>query len=301
MKPLLTAACLAVAIAAPAQADESFLGLDLEGSFGEGGFDRNRYVPPVTHFAFNETPFITTELRPIYVYHDIPNDFLTDGGRIHAVAAQGRIAITDRLAFIATTDGWADLDFNAALESSEGPLDVAAGFKYAVISDPEGGNIATVGLRYTAPLGNVEVSGIDLNGVGNGFLNPFISGAKLFEDFAVQGTLGFQIALAEDNWSFFHANLHADYDTGFGLSPFVEANLIAPFDGGNQLPGATLTGADVFDLGASDPQTQFTLGGGARFRLSDHATFGAGVEANFANRDTSVFGYRVTTDLVLHF
>ena len=45
--------------------------------FRDNGF--SRYVPAVTNPLFNETPFITTEVKPIYIYHHIPNDFLTGG------------------------------------------------------------------------------------------------------------------------------------------------------------------------------------------------------------------------------
>lgn len=295
-------ALTAAAFAGDAHAEDTELfGLDLNGSFGEGGFDANRYVPPLTHFALNETPFITTEVRPIYVYHDLPNDFITNGGHLNAVAVQGRVAITDRLGFIATTDGWTDIEFNAVLPDTNGFLDVAAGFKYAVIYQPEQGNIATVGLRYTAPLGNVDSAGIDLNGMGRGYLNPFLTAAKIFEDFTVQGTAGFQIALSDENWSYFHLNTHVDYDAGHGFFPFAEANLTLAIDGGNQLPGANLTGTDVFDLGASDPEDLFTLGGGLRYRISDNVIAGAGVEGNLINREDTVFGYRITTDLVIHF
>jgi|GEM_PF-4581192 len=37
----------------------------LAGSLGEGGF--SRYVPAVTMPTLNETPFITTEVKPIYI------------------------------------------------------------------------------------------------------------------------------------------------------------------------------------------------------------------------------------------
>ena len=63
------AAALALAAmlaAAPATAGGP-LGPYLAGSFGEDGFAR--YVPPVTNPLFNETPFITTEVKPIYVSH----------------------------------------------------------------------------------------------------------------------------------------------------------------------------------------------------------------------------------------
>ncbi len=76
-------------------------GIVLEGSLVQGGFDR------VTNPIFNETPLITTEIRPIYFYQRIPGDFATGGGNIDVVAAQVRIALTERLGFLATTDGYA--------------------------------------------------------------------------------------------------------------------------------------------------------------------------------------------------
>lgn len=286
---------------APAQ---SLFGFDLKGSFGEGGFDR--YVPPVTFFVLNETPFITTEVKPIYAYHDIPDDFVTQGGHVNAVALQGRLALGDRFGIIATTDGWADVKFNAGLPDTDGFLDIAAGAKYAVYSNPEDGEILTVGLRYTAPVGNVDTAGIDLTGGGNGYLDGFVTGAKLF-DFGtqIQGSLGFQGALSDENWSYFHAHAHVDHEVLPGLFPLVEANLIAPVSGGDRLPGSKLTGADIFDLGASDPQTIFTLGGGLRYRALDNVMLGAAVEGNLldigGSTADSVFGWRVTTDVTIHF
>lgn len=285
----------------PATATE-FLGMKLEGSFGEGGFDR--YVPPITMPTLNETPFITTEVHPFYVFHNIPSEFVTDGGGVHAFAAQARLAITDRLGFIASTDGYADINFDAALPNSNGFLDLTFGLKYAVISDPAAGEIVTVGARYTAPIGNVNIggTGIDLNGADNGSIDAFVSGAKLYEDLQLQGLLGIQAALSDEGWSYFHAHMHADYELFEGFFPLVEANVIAPIEGGDRLQGATLTGTDIFDLGASDPETTITLGVGARYHLLDWAQIGAAVSTNMnAGSGNSVHGMRVYTDLVFHF
>ena len=114
-----------------------------------------------------------------------------------------------------------------------------------------------------------------LNGTGNGYLNAFATGAKLFDKAQLQGSLGTQIALLDKNWSFFHASLHADHEVAKGIFPLVEANLIAPFDGGDRLKGLNLTGADIVDIGASDPENILSLGAGARFRLSDNIIAGA--------------------------
>ena len=90
---------LPLGAAAVAPASAQGIDLDLTGSLGDGGF--SRYVPPVTNPIFNETPLITTELRPIYFHQKIPGDFVTGGGNIDVVAAQVRIALTDRLGFLA--------------------------------------------------------------------------------------------------------------------------------------------------------------------------------------------------------
>ncbi|MEM7236391.1 MAG: hypothetical protein AAF501_00985 [Pseudomonadota bacterium] len=151
------AAALNVGTMATEVPAQSLFGFDLKGSFGEGGFDR--YVPPFTFFVLNETPFITTEIKPVYAYHNLPNNFVTEGGDIHGVAVQGRLALGDRFGIIATSDGWADVDFNAALPDTDGFLDLSAGAKYAAVSNPADGEILTVGLRYTAPTGNIDTAG----------------------------------------------------------------------------------------------------------------------------------------------
>lgn len=289
-------------VAGPAAAQDMF-GLDLAGSLGEGGFDH--YVPPVTMPTLSESPFITTELKPIYIYHRIPDGFITDGGSVNAIALQGRIALTDRLAIIATTDGWADLDFKRALPDTDGFLDLAAGVKYAVISEPQAGNIVSVGLRYEAPVGNVETAGIDLTGGGAGYIDGFVTGAKIVGDSQVQGSLGVKWGIDDDNWSFVHAHAHADTELLPNFFPLVEANVILPIEGGDRLPGASLTGADVFDIGASEPDPIFTLAIGARYRFSDSIIAGAAVEGNMLDigDDTaeSVYGWRITTDVTVHF
>lgn len=302
------ALALAAALAAAPAAAGGLLGLDIDGSFGDGGFAR--YVPPVTNPLFNETPFITTEVKPIYIFHHIPDDFVSGGGSVNVIALQARLAITERLGFIATADGYSFIDFdNNVLNDDSGLNDIAAGLKYAVISDPAAGHIATVGLRYTAPIGTLETRGMKLNGVGDGFIDVFVTGAKLFEKAQLQGSVGTQIALSNKNVGFLHASLHADYEILPGFFPLIESNLTVPIQDGNRLKGVNLTGVDIIDLGSDDPETTLTLAIGARWRVSENALFGAAFEKNLIENDitgtsgteASTFGWRVTTDLTIHF
>src|SRR5262245_5190246 len=97
---------------------------DLKGSRAEG---HNGYVSPLANPLFNETPYITTELRPIYLHNSLPGKFLTGGGWIDAVAAELRIALTDRLGFIASKDGYVRSNFNGALPDVDGFANISAG------------------------------------------------------------------------------------------------------------------------------------------------------------------------------
>ena len=303
----LGALALFVTLAGPPAAAEGLFGLDIDGSFGEGGFAR--YVPSVTNPLFNETPFITTEVKPIYIYHHIPDDFLTEGGSVNVVAVQARLAITERLGFIATADGYTFIDFDSGLEDDDGFNDIAAGLKYAVISDPTAGHIATVGVRYTAPVGTLESNGLEFNGVGDGYIDVFATGAKLFEKAQLQGPIGTQIALSNKNVGFLHGSLHADYEILPGFFPLIENNLTVPIQDGNRLKGVNLTGVDIVDLGSDDPETTLTLAVGARYRISDNALMGAAFEKNLLENDiigtsgneANAFGWRVTTGLTIHF
>jgi hypothetical protein len=285
-----------------AQESDGWFNLDFKGSLGEGRHER--YVPPLTNPIFNETPFITTEARPIYFYHKIPNDFVTEGGHVHLAALQLRLALTERLGFIATKDGYADLNFNEVLSDEEGFANVALGFKYAILSEPETGTILTAGLRYEIPINDLETGGIELQGNGNGFLNPFITGARTFGKLGLQASFGGNFALDQDeDTSIIHYSAHADYELFPGFFPLVEINGFTAINNGNRSTGALsqLDGVDVLNFGSENRDTTVTVGGGARYRLNDHLQFGFGGETPITDKDNTIFDYRVYVDLVLSY
>ena len=272
----------------------------LEGSLVEGGFDR--YVPPVSNPIFNETPLITTEIRPIYFHQKVPGDFVTGGGNIDVVAAQVRIALTERLGFLATTDGYAFTEFDSVLPSEEGFADLAVGLKYAVHYEPAAGEILTLGLRYTIPSGNLDVGGLELSGVGAGYLHGFVSGMKIMDNgLQLQGNIGLQQALKGNTTSFAYGSVHASYEIAPGVYPLVEANVFLPYDGGDRLANSELTGFDVADVGSSDPEETVTLAAGARWRPVENAIFGAAFEYNVNENSNTLFQWRAMFDAVLHF
>jgi hypothetical protein len=265
---------------------------------------RMRYVPPITQPIFNEPAEITTELRPIFLYHRIPNNFVSDGGRVIGIAVQARAAITDRLAFIATKDGYTDINFDSVLPDEEGFLNIAAGLKYAVYAKPDAGRFVTLGLRYEAPIGDLETAGIKLQGGGDGMLDGFVTATTALGDKAgLQGSIGYDGAIDTDHdSSFLHASVHGDYEVVKNLFGVLEFNMQSTLDRGNRTDGAAVgsfEGFDVFNFGNTQSGTVVTAGFGARWRAWDHLIFGAAYELPLDRKD--VIQDRVTVDAVLHF
>jgi hypothetical protein len=103
----------------------------------------------VTNPIFFEDPVIRSEIRPIFAYHTIDNGFITAGGHATLYALQIRYALTDRLAIIATQDGHFDID-SPGLDA-DGWMDLAGGFKYALIDDAANQFILTPGSHFPHP------------------------------------------------------------------------------------------------------------------------------------------------------
>ena len=60
------------------------------------------FVPTMMHPYLFEDPFITTGVSAWGVWHQFPDESLLEGGDLWVAALQARVAITDRIAFIAT-------------------------------------------------------------------------------------------------------------------------------------------------------------------------------------------------------
>ena len=109
-------------------------------------------ISPVSVPTLNEDPRVDTEIRPMYMFTSIANDFATNGGKYQVVAVQARAAITDRIGFIATKDGYVFLDPKDAVPDHSG-----LGQRRLRLQGLGGGtrdtaSIVSLGLRYEAPM-----------------------------------------------------------------------------------------------------------------------------------------------------
>jgi hypothetical protein len=231
-------------------------------------------IAPVTNPIFFEDAVIRSEIRPIFVYHNIDDQFL-GGGNAQLYAMQIRYALTDRLALIATQDGYFNIN-NKALADPHGWMDLALGLKYALIDNEPAEFILTPGFTFHVPTGERDV----FQGRGGGEFNPFISFQKGFGDFHVSGNLGVRLPVNGDEQSTVgHYSLMLDYYTCRWFIPFVSFNAFSVLSEGNNI-GLDTEGYDVINFGAANAggRTQGTLGVGFRSRILDNVDLGLAYE-----------------------
>ena len=252
----------------------------------------SKTISPVVNPILFESPFIDSEVRPIFLTQKMPGNFITGGGNVRVYAVQLRYAITDRLALIATKDGF--IEFNpSGMAHQDGWANLAGGLKYAIIDDRENDFILTPGVTFEFPTGNQRV----FQGYGDGLLNPFVSAAKGFDDVHLQAYAGPRIAISGEDSSFFDASLHVDYQL-WNLYPLAEFNWVYVYDAGRRIP-LTKEGFDLVDFGSSEAEEEsvVTTALGLRYRVTDDIDLGVTGEFPLTS-DSGIFGWRVTTDLI---
>jgi hypothetical protein len=277
------------------------------------------FVAPVSAPYLFEDPFITTGLSAWYVHQSYPGGSIFNGGQLNGVALQARVAITDRLAFIATKDGfvWSNPDLDL-IDDGQGFVNIAAGFKYALVDLREQNFILTPALRIEAPVGGREV----YSGHGDGVLIPSISSAWGIGDFHAIGSLGGQVPfdMGDQSTQLFY-NLHLDYALFAHFVPLVELNGYHWTGSGNgNLPVRTdagtlrldfaeaalgsggFEGLDLLNLGSPKVSGRniVTFAAGARIPITRNLSFGAVYEFPITHRK-NILKDRVTANLQLEF
>ena len=310
---------LARAAHAQEDCDKLFPDLTCDRSGRFAGFEK----PIVQPYLF-EDPFITTGLYPYYVWHQFPESSALEGGEAHVAAAQIRVAVTDRLAIIATKDGymWKRPD-NPLLRHTGGWMNLAFGAKYAFYQDRDAGRIASFVLKYEAASGSTDT----FQNEGDGMLMPSIAGAFKLGEVALQGDLGGIWALDSSQSSSIFYHLYAAYPVAERFTPFVQLSgmhWVDSGDGSRQVElssfGQTLLGvpsisiatvesiygafegADVANLGAVGVSglDLLTAAVGLHVRLADHVTVSAAYERAISHHK-GIFRQRLTTNIALEF
>ena len=264
----------------------------------EAGDWKEKTIEPVTNPLFFEDPQINSELRPLFLYHRLDDDFVTKGGNVKVYALQARWAVTDRLAIIASKDGYIDFNPKSGLAKTDGWADIGAGLKYAIIDDKVHNFILTPGLKFEFPTGNERV----FQGNGKGEWDLFLSASKGWNDFHVTGSCGFRLP---NDWdaetASTHYSLQLDYYVCQYFIPFVSGNGFTVLSEAKATP-FNFEGYDLINFGAANAEgrTQIAFGAGFRSRLLKHLDLGFGYETG-VTKPKNLFDQRYTVDLIYRF
>lgn len=310
-----------LAVALPGRAEEAcdewFPDFNCERSGRFEGFEA-----PIVAFPLFEDPFITTNAVPYFMWHDFPEQSVFDGGDLYAAALQLRVALTDRVAIIATKDGWVwNRNESPVLDQSQGFMNLAAGIKVALWQDREAGQIVSGILRFELPTGSSD----EYQGYGEGMVLPSLSGAFRTGPVHWIGDFGAQIPFNTGMQStslFYH--VYAGLDVTPWVQPFAQLSGLSWIDSGNgRLPinthGAGLgtidlntaqaalgtgafEGADVANLGSQDVDGQdlITAALGVHVPVSKNVTFSIAYERPITE-PKYIFQQRITSAFVIEF
>lgn len=255
----------------------------------------DRLISPITNPVNFEDPRIHTEIRPIFIYHEFDNNFVTGGGDTQIYALQARAALSDRFALIATKDGYVDFNPDDNLDSKTGFANITLGAKYGLFKDARAGTVASGTVRYEIPSGDDDV----FHGEGGGFFQPTLSGATIYGPLNLMAGTGFRIPTDNDDSLYYDLDWHVSMPFE-RVVPVVEFNLVHVLDAGDRI-ALPDEGMDFFPFGSSGAENKTLLTGavGSRVKLSEVVDLGVAYQFPLTGGSGSnVIDWRLTTDLV---
>jgi len=272
---------------------------------------------PITNPTLFDLALPTTNLHPIYMYHQLPGTVspgVPAGGDVQLYALQFEIALSERLSIVATKDGYVDMDMDSgsALSDSSGFANLGAGLKYAFILDPESQTVVSGSATVELPTGNSDV----LQGEGDGLVNLIVSGLKLHDEWQFAGAVGLQVPFDSEQSTEGWLSAHVSYEVSPYFIPLVELNWFHVIDAGNgtgnyptQVGGAVpavvpFEGGDLFNIGALNAGSNrdlVTAAVGFRSRLTEQVDIGVAYEFPLTDDEDSLIDDRITVDMVWKF
>jgi hypothetical protein len=320
MTSCLKFAALATALTTTASAGLISLEPAAPVAVGGGGFDKVRR--PITNPTLFDLALPTTNVHPIFMYHQLPSTVNTTvgnlamDGHVEVYALQFEIALTERLSLVATKDGYIRIRPDAQTPqlwtNQSGFANLGGGLKYAFIYDPENSFVMSGSATYEFPTGNRDV----YQGAGNGALNLILSTVKLWDDFQVAGGAGVRLPFDGRMSTSSFVSAHASYEVTPWFIPLVELNWHHVLSAGNgvdhfdaQAAGltaqvATFEGSDLLNFGAANAgqnRDLVTAAVGFRSRLTESVDLGFAYEVPLTSDDDSVIDSRITVDMIWSF
>jgi len=253
---------------------------------------------PVGSPLYFEDPFINSDLRFIYLWHDIAKKSQLRGGELNVWALQARLALTDRLQFIATSNNVSHLT-GPIINDDTGYDDLAVGLKYALLVDHDSDFLLSSGLRWKLSNGH---AGVLQGNVDE--LSPFFSAYKGCGKWNFLGDVVGRLPMEEDKGNYVLSwDGHVDYELFKNFFPLFEVHGLHYLSNADRLP-LDVGGLDYGNIGSHYVAGHSVFWGGIGFRwnIVEHVSWGAVWE--FPMQSTSnndIFDQRVTTNIILTF
>lgn len=254
------------------------------------------FISPMTNPVYFEDPRSLSEVRFIFMNHNLPAGL--GGNSVQVYAAQVRARLTERLSFIATKDG---LIYTQSPILDSGFVDVAAGLKYNLYSDACAGQLLSAGFTYEIPMGSRK----SLQGNGDGELNMFVTGGtRVGERAHWLSTSGLVQALDENaSNSFMYWSNHFDYRlaTKRPIYLFTELNWFNILSSGNAF-SLPLEGGDLFNLGSPNITGNDIVTQGIGMKMKPKRNIETGIAYEFPLTERQgVLEDRLTLDLIIRY
>jgi hypothetical protein len=254
----------------------------------------NDFISPMTNPVYFEDPRNLTEARLIFLNHKVP--LAAGGGDVQMYAVQVRAALTDRLSFIATKDGYG-VSSNALIDDGWG--DVAAGLKYLLYSDPANQQLASAGVVYEIPVGTYD----HWQGNGDGTFDIFLTGgSRMFGPGHWIGAGGFVLPVdknAESTWCY--VSNHFDYEVHNNIYSLIEFNWYHWLESGaGGIPG--IEGGDLYNFGSTGVAGNDIITGafGVKYKPQTNMEVGVAWELPLTER-RDVLENRITFDFIVRY
>lgn len=253
---------------------------------------------PVGSPLYFEDPFINSDLRFVFLWHKFPEQCQLRGGQLSVYALALRVALTDRLQFIATKDGYSHIE-SPIIDDDSGWNDLAWGLKYALIADHENDFLLSTGLRWNMSNGH---AGILQGNVDE--LSPFFSAYKGWDKWNFMADVVGRLPMEEKNGNYVLSwDGHVDYELFKNFFPLLEVHGLHYLSNADRLP-LDIGGLDYGNIGSAYVAGHAAFWGGVGFRwnIVEHVSWGAVYE--FPMQTTSnndIFEQRVTTNLIFNF
>lgn len=270
------------------------------------GFDD--FISPMINFVFFEDPRTVTELRPIYLNHNVPSTIgsnIAAGGSVQLYAMEIRLRLTEKLSLIATKDGYIVDNTGGTLTTilDDGWADVTLGLKYNVLRDRCKGRLASIGFTYELPIGSTRA----LQDIGDGEFHMFLTaGQRLLDgDAHFLTSVGYRLPVdtAVQN-SAIHWSNHLDYRIHKKLYVLTELAWWHWTDDASDPAAAALgvAGQDLFNLSVNNiaGNNLVTQNVGVKYKPNGHIE--AGVAYEFPLTEfKDIIDNRLQVDLILRY